>query len=104
MFDGSALIVNEDVKQHFVNATLCKDEIFNVQQALWTKWKSKPKNLTEIDVNILGPLQDKYGHTSTGPYVHAMITAANAPQFVWANLDYKTAWDAYDEKFIRSDV
>ena len=86
-----------------VTAQDCKQEIFNVQRVIWQQWASIG-HPHEVNVNIIGSLQDKYGRISNGPYAHSSILATSARLYVWANLDAESAWNTYDEAFIRSDL
>jgi hypothetical protein len=100
--DGGVVIVTETLKPNSIAASsLIKLDMFTIQRTLWTKWHGP---LTEVDVNVEGPLQDAYGNVSTGLYAHTQLTAATASLFNWANLDQDSAWNVYDAAYIRSDI
>lgn len=104
IYRANVVIVNETVwAGATVTALDCKQEIFNVQRVIWQQWASigQPH---EVNVNIIGPVQDKYGRVSHGTYAHSTILAISARLYIWQNLDADSAWDAYDEAFIRSDL
>lgn len=75
--------------------TIC----FLVQQALWTE--SLP--LHQVLVTVLGPVTTGYTQQENDAHGASRMTAPTAAGFRWANLTPDTAWNRYDEVYLRSD-
>lgn len=75
---------------------------FDLQQALWTNphWGQAIRTIT---VTVNGPLQNTYGQQSVGSYGYCTLTNATEQQFVWANLDWSSAWAAWDDAWVRTN-
>lgn len=67
------------------------------QQAMWGSGVS----LKGVKVMVFGPTQDEYANIIAQPYGSAVLDAATAASFVWANLSADGAWDRYDSVYLR---
>lgn len=74
---------------------------FDLQQSLWTNphWG---QTIQTITVTVNGPLQNTYGQQSIGAYGYCTLSSATEQQFVWANLDWSSAWAAWDDSWVRT--
>ncbi|HEX6820112.1 MAG TPA: hypothetical protein VF120_17175 [Ktedonobacterales bacterium] len=76
--------------------TIC----FRVQQALWTN-NSLP--LHQALVTVLGPIATGYTEQIIDAHGVARMTSTAAASFTWANLTAGSAWNRYDEVYLRAD-
>jgi hypothetical protein len=67
------------------------------QQAMW----GSGVTLKNVKVMVFGPTQDEYADIIAQPYGSAVLDAATAASFVWANLSADSAWDRYDSVYLR---
>jgi hypothetical protein len=67
------------------------------QQAMW----GSGVPLKDVKVMVFGPTQDEYADIIAQPYGSAVLDAATAASFVWANLSADSAWDRYDSVYLR---
>ena len=67
------------------------------QQAMW----GSGVTLKDVKVMVFGPTQDEYANIIAQPYGSAVLHAATAASFVWANLSADSAWDRYDNVYLR---
>jgi hypothetical protein len=78
---------------------LTKGFCLMAQQALWTSGTQ----LSQVTVNVRGPLQDEYGDTIVDVYGEAVVVASTAHKIPWSTVSVDAAWQAYDHEFLRSD-
>lgn len=76
-----------------------KSICFAIQQALWTNGLA----LRQVTVTVLGPVVTGYTEDDLDAHGAARLTAKTAAGFPWASLTPDTAWDRYDEVYLRSD-
>jgi hypothetical protein len=67
------------------------------QQAMW----GSGVTLKDVKVMVFGPTQDEYANIIAQPYGSAVLDAATAASFAWANLTADSAWDRYDNVYLR---
>ena len=72
---------------------------FRAQQALWTSRTT----LSSVTVTVSGPILDQYADAITGAYGAAVLSANSAKRVTWDTLAPDTAWDQYDNVFLRPD-
>lgn len=75
--------------------TIC----FVVQQALWTA--NLP--LHQLTVTVLGPVTTGYTQQDNDAHGAARVTGPTAAKLNWASLAPDTAWNLYDEAYLRAD-
>nr|BBH89148.1 hypothetical protein KTC_38990 [Thermosporothrix sp. COM3] len=73
-----------------------KMDCFRMQKALWTA--QPPLGLESVIVFLHGDTIDKYGKEAREQVGGCTLKRPTAEQFVWQNLTWRTAWDAYDFK------
>jgi len=100
---SNTIIVTDDIGEQWDNSTyqnVGKQAILNIQKALWQS------NLHphEVTVDILGPMLDKYGNTSTDNIMYASLTSDTALKCNWDNLYSDSAWDVYDDTWMLPDL
>jgi hypothetical protein len=76
---------------------LTKSISLREQQAMW----GSGVTLKDVKVMVFGPTQDEYANIIAQPYGSAVLAAATAASFVWANLSADSAWDRYDSVYLR---
>jgi hypothetical protein len=76
--------------------TIC----FEVEQALWT---SGTAPLSQVNVSVLGPVLDQYANLTSQAYGSALLKAATAAHVAWSTLTPDSAWDKYDNNYLRAD-
>jgi hypothetical protein len=74
--------------------TIC----FRLQQALWTSGVP----LRQVSAIALGPVVNDYGEQIVDAHAAARLTASTAAGFAWGTLTSDTAWDRYDEAWLRA--
>lgn len=96
---SNTITVTDDIGEQWDNSTyqnVGKQAILNIQKALW----QSDLHPHEVTVDILGPMLDKYGNTSTDNIMYASLTSNTALKCNWDNLYSDTAWDVYDGTWI----
>lgn len=76
--------------------TIC----FEVEQALWT---SGTKPLSQVNVAVVGPVLDQYANLTSQAYATVLLKTPTAVHFAWSTLTPDTAWDKYDDNYLRAD-
>jgi hypothetical protein len=76
--------------------TIC----FEVEQALWT---SGTHPLSQVNVAVLGPVLDQYADLTSQAYGGVLLKASTAAHFGWGTLTPDTAWNTYDNTYLRAD-
>ncbi len=79
-----------------------QDDCYHFQKAVWTSHIK----VSSIDVNVLGPLVDKYGKQSIGLVGSCTLLDTTAQKINWSNMDYRTAWEnqIYDYQWLLPDL
>ena len=73
--------------------TLC----FQEENALWTSGQP----LRQVTVVILGPTQDEYDTIVNQWYGIVVVNQTTARKFSWASATPESAWNVYDQTFLR---
>ena len=68
-----------------------KSICFRMEQAVWTSGMS----LSEVKVEVIGPIYDDYADLTTGAYGAADLKAGTASTLDWTRLTPDTAWGTY---------
>ncbi len=91
---GAVPLTNQQIRaaQEFTKALSLRE-----QQAMW----GSGVTLKNVKVMVFGPTQDEYADIIAQPYGSAVLDAATAASFVWANLSADSAWDRYDSVYLR---
>lgn len=84
---------NEVSAAQEMTKTIC----LRAQKAMWTSGVT----LKEVTVTVLGPIQDEYANIVEGAYGAAVLDVATAKQLDLASLSAATAWDKYNNVFLR---
>ncbi|MGE5335642.1 MAG: hypothetical protein ACM3N4_13150 [Nitrososphaerota archaeon] len=84
---------NEVSAAQEMTKTIC----LRAQQAMWTSGVA----LKEVTVTVLGPIQDEYAEIVDGAYGAAVLDVATAKRLDLASLSAATAWDKYNNVFLR---
>lgn len=100
VYSNGAVTVTDNMNPDTASKDWILEMGYDMQKAVWTSLLH-PKSVT---INFMGPVQDKYGHVSTALYASETLTAPTAAKFVWDNLTYQEAWDAFDQTWMRPDV
>lgn len=77
-------------------------DCFDIQKAVWTS----QMHVSGIEVDILGPLVDKYGNESTGLIGTCTLLDTTAQKVNWSNLSPRIAWQnqIYDDQWLLPDL
>jgi hypothetical protein len=73
-----------------------KTVCFQALRALWTAGET----VKDVDVGVLGLVQDDFGNHILAAYGSADVTAPTAATLHWASLTPDTAWNAYTYVFL----
>lgn len=97
-------VVDVQVKAHdnltgdFIKIGIQEDAL-TIMRTLTTQWPASLGARPQITFKAMGSTTDKYGNESTGAWGTAVLYPETGAKFNWKNLDYRTAWDAYDVKY-----
>jgi hypothetical protein len=91
---GAVPLTNQQIR---AAQELTKALSLREQQAMW----GSGVTLKNVKVMVFGPTQDEYADIIAQPYGSAVLDAATAASFVWANLSADSAWDRSDSVYLR---
>jgi hypothetical protein len=93
---AKTITIDETLSEQYDNSAYRGDiqhDCYSVEQAIW---QGHIPHLSLVEVDISGPLVDKYGNPSTGLLGYCILKHSTEKMFQWNNLTWEQAWNDYD--------